>query len=312
MRPLLRLLLTFLLLLSPITIMPAGAEDAAAAPASQVLSYEGDAQLAELAAKGTTVVFFYAAWCPNCRATVTELNARWDEVNPGLTLVIADYDKERHLPGYVRAARQRRQGRGAVEQRRGQRPQRPYQRPLTADAGNHRARLRRGRHHHPFALRAAAVADDPRDSDAGGQGAADRSDRRFRAGVHRGNAGIERAGAAHRRAARYQPDTERGRPRPARPGADRSGAAIAVRTAGGRTGRARSDQPEQRLRRRRGGRPRARPRLEPLCRPDHGVGDHAGAQPVGGLRRRCRNPCLLARRCRWRQCCWAAGNWCAG
>jgi thiol-disulfide isomerase/thioredoxin len=98
MRPLFRLLLTSLFLLLPATIAPVIAEDAvAAAPASQVLSYEGDAQLAELAAKGTTVVFFYAAWCPNCRATVTELNARWDEVNPGLTLVIADYDKEQAL-----------------------------------------------------------------------------------------------------------------------------------------------------------------------------------------------------------------------
>jgi len=98
MRPLLRLLLTSLLLLLPATFAPSFAEEAAvAAPASQVLSYEGDAQLAELAAKGTTVVFFYAAWCPNCRATVTELNARWDEVNPGLTLVIADYDKEQAL-----------------------------------------------------------------------------------------------------------------------------------------------------------------------------------------------------------------------
>ncbi|WP_055048113.1 thioredoxin family protein [Devosia sp. A16] len=98
MRPLLRLLLTALLLSSPAALPPALAEDAAvAAPASQVLSYESDAQLAELAAKGTTVVFFYAAWCPNCRATVTELNARWDEVNPGLTLVIADYDKEQAL-----------------------------------------------------------------------------------------------------------------------------------------------------------------------------------------------------------------------
>lgn len=98
MRPLFRLLLTSLFLLQPATIAPVIAEDAvAAAPASQVLSYEGDAQLAELAAKGTTVVFFYAAWCPNCRATVTELNARWDEVNPGLTLVIADYDKEQAL-----------------------------------------------------------------------------------------------------------------------------------------------------------------------------------------------------------------------
>lgn len=98
MRPLLRLLLASLLLLLPATIPPAFSEEAVtAAPASQVLSYEGDAQLAELAAKGTTVVFFYAAWCPNCRATVTELNARWDEVNPGLTLVIADYDKEQAL-----------------------------------------------------------------------------------------------------------------------------------------------------------------------------------------------------------------------
>ena len=98
MRPLLRLLFTSLLLLFPAVLAPALAEDAATvAPASQVLSYEGDAQLAELAAKGTTVVFFYAAWCPNCRATVTELNARWDEVNPGLSLVIADYDKEQAL-----------------------------------------------------------------------------------------------------------------------------------------------------------------------------------------------------------------------
>lgn len=98
MRPLLRLLFTSLLLLFPAVLTPALAEDAATvAPASQVLSYEGDAQLAELAAKGTTVVFFYAAWCPNCRATVTELNARWDEVNPGLSLVIADYDKEQAL-----------------------------------------------------------------------------------------------------------------------------------------------------------------------------------------------------------------------
>ena len=98
MRPLLRLLFTSLLLLFPAALAPALAEDAATvAPASPVLSYEGDAQLAELAAKGTTVVFFYAAWCPNCRATVTELNARWDEVNPGLSLVIADYDKEQAL-----------------------------------------------------------------------------------------------------------------------------------------------------------------------------------------------------------------------
>jgi thiol-disulfide isomerase/thioredoxin len=84
----------------PATITPVLADEPAATVASapaQVVSFEGEAQLEALAAKGTTVVFFYAAWCPSCRATVTELNANWDKVNPGLTLVIADYDKEQAL-----------------------------------------------------------------------------------------------------------------------------------------------------------------------------------------------------------------------
>jgi thiol-disulfide isomerase/thioredoxin len=68
-----------------------------AAPRATVLSFETEAQVNELAAQGTTVVFFYAPWCPNCRATIAELNARWAEVNPELTVVIADYDKEAAL-----------------------------------------------------------------------------------------------------------------------------------------------------------------------------------------------------------------------
>jgi thiol-disulfide isomerase/thioredoxin len=64
-----------------------------------VLSFESEDQLNGLAAKGKTVVFFFASWCPNCRATVAELNERWSEVNPDLTLVIADYDKETALKG---------------------------------------------------------------------------------------------------------------------------------------------------------------------------------------------------------------------
>jgi len=73
--------------------------DAPAAQTTQatVLSFENEAQVNDLAAKGKTVVFFFASWCPNCRATVSELNARWSEVNPDLTLVIADYDKETAL-----------------------------------------------------------------------------------------------------------------------------------------------------------------------------------------------------------------------
>jgi thiol-disulfide isomerase/thioredoxin len=83
-------------------VLPAAADDAvttaaASSPAAQVISFDTEAALNSLAAKGTTVVFFYAAWCPDCRATVTELNANWDKVRPGLTLVIADYDKEQAL-----------------------------------------------------------------------------------------------------------------------------------------------------------------------------------------------------------------------
>lgn len=75
---------------------PAAAQ---AAHGAVVLSFENEAQVDALAAKGKTVVFFFASWCPNCRATVAELNARWSEVNPDLTLVIADYDTETALKG---------------------------------------------------------------------------------------------------------------------------------------------------------------------------------------------------------------------
>ena len=68
-------------------------------PRATVLSFENEAQVNTLAAEGKTVVFFFASWCPNCRATVAELNARWADVNPELTLVIADYDKEGALKG---------------------------------------------------------------------------------------------------------------------------------------------------------------------------------------------------------------------
>jgi thiol-disulfide isomerase/thioredoxin len=85
-------------LLAPI---PANAETAPAAASTEaratVLDFQNEAALNALAAEGRTVVFFFASWCPNCRATVAELNARWTEVDPTLTLVIADYDKESDL-----------------------------------------------------------------------------------------------------------------------------------------------------------------------------------------------------------------------
>lgn len=102
-----RAALLFTLAVSPTALLhaqTAGGGAQPAAPAAEArkavaTNFESEAQLDALAAKGKTVVFFFASWCPNCRATVTELNARWAEVDPDITLVIADYDKETALKG---------------------------------------------------------------------------------------------------------------------------------------------------------------------------------------------------------------------
>ncbi|MGB3339355.1 MAG: thioredoxin family protein [Devosia sp.] len=102
MHTLIRLTIAVLITLSPAAGRaqdPTPAATAQAAPRATVIDFQSEEQVNALAAEGKTVVFFYAAWCPNCRATVAELNARFDEVNPDLTLVIADYDKESALKG---------------------------------------------------------------------------------------------------------------------------------------------------------------------------------------------------------------------
>jgi thiol-disulfide isomerase/thioredoxin len=66
---------------------------------AKLIQYEpGTTDLAAIAAEGhKTVVFFFATWCPNCILTLTELSENWSEVEPDVTLVIADYDTETEL-----------------------------------------------------------------------------------------------------------------------------------------------------------------------------------------------------------------------
>lgn len=64
---------------------------------AQLVQFGAETDLKNLAEKGTTVVFFFATWCPNCILTLTELQEKWDEINPDITLVIADYDQETAL-----------------------------------------------------------------------------------------------------------------------------------------------------------------------------------------------------------------------
>lgn len=63
-------------------------------PEADAVVFEDLDQVRALAAKGPTVIYFHAHWCPTCQATMTSFQARWPEVRPGLTLVIADYDKD--------------------------------------------------------------------------------------------------------------------------------------------------------------------------------------------------------------------------
>jgi thiol-disulfide isomerase/thioredoxin len=49
-----------------------------------------------LAAKGPTVLFFAADWCPNCQADLKDINANGNRI-PDVTVVVVDYDAAKEL-----------------------------------------------------------------------------------------------------------------------------------------------------------------------------------------------------------------------
>lgn len=77
---------------APAAVSPAPGTVPAAARATRV-DYRDEAQLRALAAQGPTVVFFAATWCPACRAALRAFSQNWEKVEPGITLVVADYDQ---------------------------------------------------------------------------------------------------------------------------------------------------------------------------------------------------------------------------
>ena len=74
--------------------LPAMASERAPADA---VNYESLDQVKTVAAKGPAIVYFHAEWCPVCQSAMLNYRARWDEVQPGITLILADYDKETDL-----------------------------------------------------------------------------------------------------------------------------------------------------------------------------------------------------------------------
>ena len=66
-------------------------------PPADAVAFESLDQLKALAAERPTILYFHAEWCPTCQATMVQFQARWPEVQPGIVLVLADYDAETEL-----------------------------------------------------------------------------------------------------------------------------------------------------------------------------------------------------------------------
>lgn len=75
----------------------AGPVMAQSRPDADAVAFESIDQLKALAAERPTILYFHAEWCPTCQATMVQFRARWPEVQPGIVLVLADYDKETEL-----------------------------------------------------------------------------------------------------------------------------------------------------------------------------------------------------------------------
>jgi thiol-disulfide isomerase/thioredoxin len=73
-----------------------GAELRAAPSTGHKVLYTDLAAAKALAAKGPTVLFFAADWCPYCQADLKDINANGRKLKD-ITIVVVDYDKEREL-----------------------------------------------------------------------------------------------------------------------------------------------------------------------------------------------------------------------
>jgi hypothetical protein len=60
--------------------------------APYVVSYTTEAAAQALAAKGPTVYFFAASWCPICNAAMKDIRVHYRDLTTGATLVLVNYD----------------------------------------------------------------------------------------------------------------------------------------------------------------------------------------------------------------------------
>ena len=60
-------------------------------------SYESYTPEKVISAKGNTVLFFHASWCPSCRVLNSDIEKNLDNIPSDLTILKLDYDKETAL-----------------------------------------------------------------------------------------------------------------------------------------------------------------------------------------------------------------------
>lgn len=70
---------------------------ASAASALEIKAYSPESLAAAQAAGKPVALHFHADWCPTCRAQEAVFNALETDPAFGMTLLVADYDKEREL-----------------------------------------------------------------------------------------------------------------------------------------------------------------------------------------------------------------------
>jgi thiol-disulfide isomerase/thioredoxin len=63
----------------------------------RVVPFTTEAAAAELAAKGPTVYFFAATWCPKCQAMMRNLEQNVSKIPQDVTLVLVNYDTNKAL-----------------------------------------------------------------------------------------------------------------------------------------------------------------------------------------------------------------------
>lgn len=89
-----RVFLTAVSAISFSALLPAFAGER---PPADAVNYQSLDQVKALAEAGPAIIYFHAEWCPVCQSTMLNLRARWNEIQPGITLILADYDKENEL-----------------------------------------------------------------------------------------------------------------------------------------------------------------------------------------------------------------------